>query len=216
MVDTGAPKAVVDLGRQRAALAEEQAGEERGRRGGQRGLGGVDRAAPHALVPGGARRIERDELIGPRGRGHVDAVAREPRDVVEAAGIPKACRRLEARRNADALPDGQLIAGAFPVRGELESSAPSLAIDTLDVEQQPQPAGRRSRGDRELARDVGVQRQRQPRDVVGRERRWRRAQRAERDDGAEQRDRAEREPARDECHDDHDAREEPHRPRHCS
>ena len=210
MIDASAAEAVVDLGRERSALPEQQTGEQRGRRRRQGVFDGGDRSAPHPLMPGRRGRVECHHLIRSRGTDDVDAISSEPRDVVEAAGILKPDRCGQACIGADPLArhEREVVA----VRRELKPSAARLVVDTLHLEEEARTSAGRDRRRDEAADDIRSHRERQPRDVVA-GKWWRRGtQDTERSHGHEHRDGAEHEATcehRDDA--DHDAGT-PHRP----
>ena len=103
VIDAGPAEAVVELGREARALAEEQAGEQRGRRGRQRARQRRERAGANPRGPRRLWGLERHEALGARRARDVDAVAREVRRVVEAVGVVKAGRRKEPQLGGDPL-----------------------------------------------------------------------------------------------------------------
>ncbi len=103
VIDPGAPEGVVHLARERAALAEEQAGEERGRALGQRGVEPRHRPALHPRGPGRQVGGERPHAVRAPAAHERDTLPPELGGIVEAARVPIAHGRMEAQVGRDAL-----------------------------------------------------------------------------------------------------------------
>jgi len=138
VIDPGAPEGVVHLARERAALAEEQAGEEGGRALGQRGADLRHRPALHPRGPGREVGGERPHAVRAPAAHERDTLAPELGGIVEAARVPVSHGRMEAQvgRDALALPQG----GRFTI--DRDERAPGgrpplrLGHERLDLEQE--------------------------------------------------------------------------------
>ena len=212
MVDAGPAEAVVELGREVRALAEEQAGEQRGRRGRQRARQRRERAGANPRGPRRLWSLERHETLGARRARDVDAVAREVRRVVEAVGVVEAGCRKEPQLGGDPLARCERRRRA--VHGRLDQAHARRAVDALGRDQEARALGRPPDGrGGEPPLHVRDPRQLEPGDVVGRQRRRGAAQRPERRH-AHQEGRGRPEDASDaEQRDARDDRHGPRRPR---
>ena len=139
MIDARAPEGVVHLAGQRGALAEQQAGQERGRALGQLGGDSRHRPALDARGPGRGIRGERPHAVRAPAADERDALAAELGGIVEPPWVPEADGTVQAQLRGEPLSFAERRALSIDRDEDAPRGRPPLRVgdERLDVEEQP-------------------------------------------------------------------------------